>query len=124
MVFPLSLTSLMYAGSLVLKSMLIMSSWKEYRNQCEGMTIDYVKIGPQNILNWVFSTTSSILAWRNYVVVSIFTIYFNRLYLYYFSIVIGVVCIFFFKIKKLICFMGNNLMGFTCSSYFWCLTAP
>lgn len=68
MVFPLSLTSLMYAGSLLLKSLLIVSSWKQYKNQGRGIAIDYVKNVPQNILNWVFSTASSILAWRNYVV--------------------------------------------------------
>lgn len=75
MVFPLSLTSLMYAGSLLLKSLLIVSSWKQYKNPGRGIAIDYVKNVPQNILNWVFSTASSILAWRNYVVVSIFTIF-------------------------------------------------
>ncbi|XP_059595164.1 CAAX prenyl protease 2 isoform X4 [Vitis vinifera] len=68
MVFPLSLTSLMYAGSLLLKSLLIVSSWKQYKNQGRGIAINHVKNVPQNILNWVFSTASSILAWRNYVV--------------------------------------------------------
>lgn len=75
-VYPLSLTSLMYAGSLVLKFMFIVSSWKEYRNQGRGITINCVKDVPQNFFDWVFSTASNIMAWRNYVVVSIFTIYF------------------------------------------------
>lgn len=71
-VFPLSLTSLMYAGSFVFKSLLLVDSWKEHMHQGEGFFFDFVKAILQNFLAGLSSTASNVLAWRNYVVVSLF----------------------------------------------------
>ncbi|KAK9289812.1 hypothetical protein L1049_007972 [Liquidambar formosana] len=67
-VFPLSLTSLMYAGSLVLKSLLLVNSWKEYKSMDGGLSFNCIKHLPQKFLGWMISIASDILAWRNYVV--------------------------------------------------------
>lgn len=73
-VFPLSLTSLMYAGSLVLKSLLLVDSWKQHVNEGGGLSFDCIKDILSNFLAWMSSISSNVLAWRNYVVVSLFTI--------------------------------------------------
>ncbi|XP_059463116.1 CAAX prenyl protease 2 isoform X2 [Corylus avellana] len=61
-VFPLSLTSLMYAGSLVLKILLLVDSRRENANRGgEGISL-------QNFLASIVSVASNVLAWRSYVV--------------------------------------------------------
>ncbi|PNT30473.1 hypothetical protein POPTR_006G083300v4 [Populus trichocarpa] len=67
-VFPLSLTCLMYAGSLVFKSLLLVDSWKEHMHQGEGISLNCIKDILQNFLAGLSSTASNVLAWRNYVV--------------------------------------------------------
>uniref|UniRef100_A0A2C9VAD2 intramembrane prenyl-peptidase Rce1 n=2 Tax=Manihot esculenta TaxID=3983 RepID=A0A2C9VAD2_MANES len=67
-VIPLSLTSLMYAGSFCLKSLLLMESWKEHLNEDGGLSFDCVKHLLQNFIDWMSSAASNVLAWRNYVV--------------------------------------------------------
>ncbi|KAK9156717.1 hypothetical protein Scep_003291 [Stephania cephalantha] len=62
---PLSLTSLMYAGSLVSKSLSLLSSWKEEEHD---ESFCHVKNISQRFLDWVASVASNVLAWRNYVV--------------------------------------------------------
>ncbi|KAK9122768.1 hypothetical protein Sjap_012370 [Stephania japonica] len=64
-VYPLSLTSLMYAGSLVSKSLSLLSSWKEDEHD---VSFCHVKNISQRFLDWVSSVASNVLAWRNYVV--------------------------------------------------------
>lgn len=67
-VFPLSLTALMYAGSL-LEALLLLVSCQE--NQGDGRNI--LSTIPQRFVNSVFSMATNISAWRNYFVVSAFT---------------------------------------------------
>ncbi|KAK4833482.1 hypothetical protein QYF36_005717 [Acer negundo] len=67
-VFPLSLTSLMYAGSLVLKSMLLLKSWKKNMNDGGGVSSDFIKSALQTFLDYMISMASDVMAWRNYVV--------------------------------------------------------
>ncbi|KAJ9184459.1 hypothetical protein P3X46_004184 [Hevea brasiliensis] len=67
-VFPISLTSLMYAGSFCLKLLLLVESWKEHLNECGGFSFGYIKNLMQNFIAWMSSTSSNVLAWRNYVV--------------------------------------------------------
>ncbi|GAV60752.1 Abi domain-containing protein [Cephalotus follicularis] len=67
-VFPLSLTSLMYAGSWVLKSMLLLNSWKEHVKHGGGLSLDCIKNVLQMFPGWTYSTASNVLVWRNYVV--------------------------------------------------------
>ncbi|KAE8098536.1 hypothetical protein FH972_016590 [Carpinus fangiana] len=63
-VFPLSLTSLMYAGSLVLKTLLLVDSRRENANRGgEGISLQN-----QNFLASIVSVASNVLAWRSYVV--------------------------------------------------------
>ncbi|KAK2655315.1 hypothetical protein Ddye_008367 [Dipteronia dyeriana] len=66
-VFPLSLTSLMYAGSLVLKSMFLLKSWKKNTNN-GGVSSDCIKSALQTFLDYMISMFSNVMAWRNYVV--------------------------------------------------------
>ncbi|XP_057979975.1 CAAX prenyl protease 2 isoform X3 [Malania oleifera] len=70
-VFPLSLTSLMYAGSLVVKYLLLVNLWKEYKNHGGGTLFDCIRRVPQKLLGWIFSLASNVVAWRNYVVAPI-----------------------------------------------------
>ncbi|XP_077241252.1 farnesylated protein-converting enzyme 2 isoform X2 [Tasmannia lanceolata] len=67
MVFPLSLTSLLYAGSFVSKCLFLMSARKE-DELCEACSFECFKITFQRFLDWIHSTASNVLAWRNYVV--------------------------------------------------------
>ncbi|KAK3226815.1 hypothetical protein Dsin_006677 [Dipteronia sinensis] len=67
-VFPLSLTSLMYAGSLVLKSMLLLKSWKKNTNDGGGVLSDCIKSALKTFLDYMISMASNVMAWRNYVV--------------------------------------------------------
>ncbi|XP_019158487.1 PREDICTED: CAAX prenyl protease 2 isoform X1 [Ipomoea nil] len=62
-VFPLSLTALMYAGSL-LEALLLLVSCQE--NQGDGTSI--LSTIPQRFVNSVFSMATNISAWRNYFV--------------------------------------------------------
>lgn len=70
-VFPLSLTCLMYAGSLVFKSLLLVDSWKEHMHLGEGNSLNCIKDILQNFLAGLSSTASNILAWRTFVVAPI-----------------------------------------------------
>lgn len=67
-VFPLSLTSLMYLGSMALKSLLLVDSWGEHMYHGEGSLLDSAIFFWTRFLDWVLLTVSNVLAWRNYVV--------------------------------------------------------
>lgn len=69
-VFPVSLTSLMYAGSLVHKSVLLADSWRQNLNDGEDFSFEWAKSVVQEFLDSIISVASNVLAWRNYVVVS------------------------------------------------------
>ncbi|XP_041025014.1 CAAX prenyl protease 2 isoform X2 [Juglans microcarpa x Juglans regia] len=67
-VFPVFLTSLMYAGSLVLKSLVLVESWRDNVNHGEGVSLECIKIIVQKLIASIVSVTSNVLAWRNFVV--------------------------------------------------------
>ncbi|CAN1820824.1 CAAX prenyl protease 2 [Linum perenne] len=69
-VYPLSLTSLMYVGSLVHKLMLVVESWREHTEQ-GGHIGDFAKDQLQDFRAWMSSTITNVLAWRSYVVAPI-----------------------------------------------------
>ena len=74
-VFPVSLTSLMYAGSLVLKFMILVELRRERSSDGEGLSFECIKSALQGFLELIISVASNVLAWRNFVVVSILTIW-------------------------------------------------
>lgn len=57
-VFPLLLTSLLYAGSLVLKIFLLISRWDEVSSNCSFW----------NFVDCIHRLAYNVMAWRNYVV--------------------------------------------------------
>lgn len=65
-VFPLALTALMYAGSLTFMSLLLIHSLREDVN-CRGGLIKSISVEAVASLR---SIASSVMHWRNYVVVS------------------------------------------------------
>lgn len=67
-VFPLFLTSLMYAGSMVLKSLLLLNSWTTDMNNSGGLSLGCVKIVLWSLRAQMFAVASNILAWRNFLV--------------------------------------------------------
>ncbi|KAI4300457.1 hypothetical protein L6164_033834 [Bauhinia variegata] len=67
-VFPLCLTSLMYAGSLFIKSLSLVDSWKEHRGSGGGLSLDSCKNVSQRFLGWLSATAFNVFAWRIYVV--------------------------------------------------------
>lgn len=69
MVYPLLLTSLIYAGSLVLKLLLLLESWKE--NGGGGCSCNDIKRFFQSTLAWLLTGASNISVWRNFIVVII-----------------------------------------------------
>ncbi|XVE75991.1 hypothetical protein DITRI_Ditri12bG0136700 [Diplodiscus trichospermus] len=68
MIFPLFLTSLMYAGSLTLKSMLLVNKWKEHWNQDGRPLLDCIRSNLLSFPGQMSSLASNILFWRNFVV--------------------------------------------------------
>lgn len=71
MVFPLLLTALMYAGSLVLKALMLVSSWTEDMNYGGGFSFEYIKNVSQEAVACTRTMASNVLVWRNYIVVSL-----------------------------------------------------
>lgn len=64
-VFPLSLTSLMYFGSLVLKSLMLLDSWNEHWDHGGDLSFAIIK---NAFFSWISSMASNVSAWRNYFV--------------------------------------------------------
>ncbi|MFQ6641461.1 hypothetical protein Gotur_016614 [Gossypium turneri] len=71
MVFPLFLTSLMYAGSLMLKSMLLVNKWKEHRHQEGEPLLGCIKSTLLSLPGQMSSVASNVLFWRNFIVVAL-----------------------------------------------------
>lgn len=67
-VFPLSLTCLIYAGSLVLKFLLFIDSFRRYLDSVGGFSFECAEYAFRSALDRGISVCSNILAWRNYVV--------------------------------------------------------
>ncbi|KAK8359318.1 hypothetical protein V6Z12_A04G087200 [Gossypium hirsutum] len=67
-VFPLFLTSLMYAGSLIFKSMLLVNKWKEHRHQEGEPLLGCIKSTLLSLPVQMSSVTSNVLFWRNFIV--------------------------------------------------------
>lgn len=67
-VFPLFLTSLMYAGSLLSKTLLLVNSWKEYKILNEADSFVCIRDALLKFFDWTISVSSNVVAWRNYVV--------------------------------------------------------
>lgn len=76
-VFPFSLTSIVYAGSMVLKCLLLLDSWIEDGSQ--GIPFNCVHNVFRKIYCGSISVASNIGAWRNLVVVS-FSVLFSICY--------------------------------------------
>lgn len=75
-VFPLSLTSLMYTGSFVLKFFSLWSSWAENVDHRIDLSFDGLKSVLQKLINSLLSFVYNISAWRIYIVVSYFIFFF------------------------------------------------
>ncbi|XP_016436921.1 CAAX prenyl protease 2 isoform X1 [Nicotiana tabacum] len=67
-VFPLTLTSLMYAGTLILKLLLLLDSGQEDRENGRSLSLDSIKNVVYEFIESTFSLASDISAWRNYLV--------------------------------------------------------
>ncbi|XP_027366549.1 CAAX prenyl protease 2 [Abrus precatorius] len=67
-VLPLCLTSLMYAGSLFLKCLLLLASLRQYTSSGGALSFDYCKCALQRFIDWLSVISSNVLVWRNYVV--------------------------------------------------------
>ncbi|KAI5395928.1 hypothetical protein KIW84_062211 [Lathyrus oleraceus] len=68
LVLPLALTSLMYAGSLFLKSLLLFDFWRQYAFFGGGLSFDSFKCALARFIDWLSAISSNVLTWRNYVV--------------------------------------------------------
>jgi len=67
-VFPVSLTCLMYAGSLVLKALLLVDKWRERVSRGEELSYEYIQGSLQGFIDLIISVASNVSAWRNFVV--------------------------------------------------------
>lgn len=65
----------MYAGSLVLKALLLVHKWRERVSRGEELSYEYIQGSLQGFIDLIISVASNVSAWRNYVVVSIFTVW-------------------------------------------------
>ncbi|KAH0737109.1 hypothetical protein KY290_035814 [Solanum tuberosum] len=69
-VFPLTLTSLMYAGTFILKLLLLLDSGQEDGGNGRSLSLDSIKNVVHEFIESVSSVASDISAWRNFFVVS------------------------------------------------------
>lgn len=69
-VFPLTLTSLMYAGTFILKVLLLLDSGQEDGGNGRSLSLDSIKNVVHEFIESVSSMASDISAWRNFIVVS------------------------------------------------------
>ncbi|KAK7858952.1 caax prenyl protease 2 [Quercus suber] len=67
-VFPVSLTCLMYAGSLVLKALLLVDKWRERVSRGEELSYEYIQGSLQGFIDLIISVASNVSAWRNFFV--------------------------------------------------------
>ncbi|KAJ8537649.1 hypothetical protein K7X08_014189 [Anisodus acutangulus] len=67
-VFPLALTSLMYAGTLILNLLLLLDSGQEDRENGRSLSLDSIKNLVHGFIEPISSMASNIQAWRNYLV--------------------------------------------------------
>ncbi|KAM3341394.1 CAAX prenyl protease 2 isoform X1 [Capsicum galapagoense] len=67
-IFPLTLTSLMYAGTLILKLLLLLDSAQEDRENGRSLSLDIIKNAVHEFIESISSMASNISAWRNYFV--------------------------------------------------------
>lgn len=67
-VFPLTLTSLMYAGTLIRKLLLLLDSGQEDGESGRSLSFDSIKNVVHEFIESVSSIASDISAWRNYFV--------------------------------------------------------
>jgi len=67
---PLALTSLMYAGSLFLKSLLLFDFWRQHSFFGGEISVDSLRCAVTRFIDWLSEISSNVLTWRNYVVVS------------------------------------------------------
>ncbi|XVF55694.1 hypothetical protein PTKIN_Ptkin06aG0057600 [Pterospermum kingtungense] len=79
-VFPLFLTSLMYSGSLMFKCMLLMNKWKKHRNQDGRPSFSCIRSTLLSFPGKMSLVASNVEFWRNFVVVSMLTIYVSSSY--------------------------------------------
>lgn len=67
-VFPLTLTSLMYAGTFILKLLLLLDSGQEDGGNGRSLSLDSIKNVVHEFIESVSSMASDISAWRNFFV--------------------------------------------------------
>ncbi|KAL8526334.1 hypothetical protein ACS0TY_015523 [Phlomoides rotata] len=67
-VYPLSLTSFMYAGSFAKKLLSMLQASNEHLNSGGNLSVACIKSIFLRIIDWVVSVTSSVSSWRNYFV--------------------------------------------------------
>ncbi|KAM0005495.1 hypothetical protein Hdeb2414_s0211g00834531 [Helianthus debilis subsp. tardiflorus] len=67
-VFPLCLTSLVYIGSFILKTLSIWSSWAVHGDRQIDISFHGLKSGLQDLSNWMLSAVYDISVWRMYIV--------------------------------------------------------
>ncbi|KAI9090744.1 hypothetical protein K1719_028597 [Acacia pycnantha] len=70
-IIPLFLTSLMYAGSIFLKYLLLLDSWRQYRSSGGSLTFNLCKNALLKFLDCFLTTLSNVLAWRTCIVAPI-----------------------------------------------------
>jgi prenyl protein peptidase len=70
LILPLALTSLMYAGSLLLKSLQLFDFWRQHGFFGGGLSFDSFKCAATRFIDWLSEISSNVMTWRNYIVVS------------------------------------------------------
>lgn len=68
LVLPVSLTSLLYSGSFLLKFLKLLDSYEEHQNYGKIVSVDSLLTLPTVIINWMLSVVSNISTWRNLIV--------------------------------------------------------
>ncbi|XP_027069641.1 CAAX prenyl protease 2 [Coffea arabica] len=71
LILPLSLTSLMYAGSFVQKCLHLLDSWEQHQNYGRNVTIEWISKVQDKCIDLMLTMPSNISVWRNYIVAPI-----------------------------------------------------
>lgn len=99
----------MYAGTLILKLLLLLDSGQEDRENGRSLSLDSIKNVVYEFIESTFSLASDISAWRNYLVVSNFNVKLVTFSVLYVNAVAYLIFVSGFRFTLVLLFHGREI---------------